>query len=417
MDIRIPQLSEGIEGGTVVSVLIAEGQAVRKEQDLLEIETKKAIAPIPSPAAGTVRKIHVKAGDDVAVGQVVVSLATDEAAGAAVAEPSAPTARPAATPRPAARPAASGPMVRPPSPSGAPPPAAPSIRRMAMQLGLDLSRVSGSGYGGRITLEDLQAYVAQAMAGGSGAQAAPAAPRVDFAKWGPVTEEPLSPVRRAVADQMTSAWSEIPHVTQFDDADVTAVEALRKRYGGTYEQRGAKLTLTAFILKAVVAALKAFPRFNASLQEADKTLILKRYYHLGVAVDTEAGLMVPVLREADRKNLLTISAELQALAEKARARKVTLEELQGGTFTISNLGGIGGAHFTPIINRPEVAILGVGRGVMRPVLKDGTVEGRLLLPLALSYDHRVVDGADGARFIRAVVEALERFPEADVKLS
>jgi pyruvate dehydrogenase E2 component (dihydrolipoamide acetyltransferase) len=243
---------------------------------------------------------------------------------------------------------------------------------------------------------------------------------VDFSKWGPVERKPATSLRRKIGEKMSESWTTIPHVTQFDEADITALMELRKKYSAAYEKKGAKLTVTHFIMKAVVAALKKYPAFNASLDESSGEIVFKKYFHLGVAVDTEQGLIVPVLRDADKKSLFELAKELDALAEKTRQRKVSIEELKGGSFTISNLGSIGGQYFTPIINKPEVAILGVSRGVLKPVVvklkTKEVVEARLMMPLALSYDHRVVDGADGARFMRTLVEALQNFEEKEVKL-
>lgn len=419
MDIRIPHLGEGADSGTIVNIYVKEGDKVAKDQTILELENEKAVAPIPSPLAGTVKKILVKVGDKVTVGQAIVTL--DGAAGAA-APPAGPRpvekqAVPSPAPAPAAVPSGSGYVYH--SPSGAPPPAAPSVRKVARELGIDLALVRGSQAGGRIVMEDLRAYIQALQAGSAAKTAAAAKPspeRVDFSKWGPVTRKPVSSLRQKIGQKMTESWTSVPHVTQFDEADITELMTIRKKHAEAYEKKGAKLTITPFLIKAAVSALKKYPSFNASLDEASHEIILKSYYHIGVAVDTEAGLIVPVLRDADKKSLLEIAKSLEELADKTRSRKVTVDELKGGTFTISNLGSIGGTHFTPIVNAPEVAILGVGRGAMKPVLKEKNFEARLLLPLALSYDHRAVDGADGARFIREVVEALERFKESDVKL-
>jgi pyruvate dehydrogenase E2 component (dihydrolipoamide acetyltransferase) len=311
------------------------------------------------------------------------------------------------------------------SSSGFAPPAAPSIRKMASELGIDLGRVRGSERGGRIILQDVANYIrylqSVVFSGGAAPAGAAQAPKpvaesIDFSKWGPVTKKPLTSLRKKIAEKMQESWTTIPHVTQNDEADVTAVMALVKKYAPDYEKKGVKLTLTAVILKACTVALKKFPGFNASLDEAAGELVLKNYYHVGVAVDTEQGLIVPVLRDVDKKDLLRISKELGELAEKTRQRKVGMDDLKGGTFTVSNLGGIGGQHFTPIINKPEVAILGVSRGMAKAVVIDKKIEQRVLMPLSLSYDHRVVDGADGARFIRELVQAIEKFPEDELRL-
>jgi pyruvate dehydrogenase E2 component (dihydrolipoamide acetyltransferase) len=288
---------------------------------------------------------------------------------------------------------------------------------------VDLTRVPGSGHGGRIMLEDLRAYIQQLQRGTfeSPAARAPAQPKtaaehIDFGKWGPYTRKPLSSLRKVIARRMQESWSTVPRVTQFDEADITDIVALRKKYAGNYEKKGGHLTLTPFLMKVVADALKKNPIFNSSLDEAAEEIVFKDYYHIGVAVDTEQGLIVPVVRDVNKKDLLQLSKELAELAEKARQRRIAADELKGGTFTISNQGGIGGSFFTPIVNKPEVAILGVGRGVLKPVVRGDKIEPRMMLPLGLSYDHRVIDGGMAARFIMEIVKALEGFKEADVRL-
>jgi pyruvate dehydrogenase E2 component (dihydrolipoamide acetyltransferase) len=293
-------------------------------------------------------------------------------------------------------------------------PAAPSVRQLAREIGIDITEVSGSGAGGRISLEDVKRYArdlhtrpaVQPLRG-----ELPAVTLPDFTTWGAVQRQPMSNVRRATAERMAQSWATIPHVTQFDQADITDLEELRQHYAAQWARSaGGKLTITAVVLKVVAAALKRFPQFNASIDMGTSEVIHKTYYHIGVAVDTERGLLVPVIRDVDQKNIRELSVELPALAERARNRKITLEELQGGTFTITNLGGLGGTNFTPIINAPEVAILGLARSRREPVYNDSTGQWtpRLMLPLALSYDHRLIDGADGIRFLRWVVEMLEQ---------
>ncbi|MBI2095753.1 MAG: 2-oxo acid dehydrogenase subunit E2 [Candidatus Omnitrophica bacterium] len=421
---RVPHLGEGADSGSVVSVLVKEGDRISKDQTLIELENEKAVAPIPSSHAGVVKKIYVKAGDKVTVGQAILSL---ETSGSEEAFPSTPTK--IASPRHPAELAMTGGGVGDfvyHSSSGAPPPASPTVRRLAKDLGIDLAKVKGSEAGGRIVLSDLKAYVRRLRDLAESAKtpspsAAGKAPseKVDFSKWGKISVRPSSSLRRKIGQRMTESWTTVPHVTQFDEADITSLMALRKKNAGAFEKKGAKLTLTPFVMKAVVAALKKYPAANASLDEETQEIIFKEYIHLGVAVDTESGLIVPVVRDADKKSLLQIAQELEGLAEKTRQRKISLEELKGGSFTISNLGSIGGGPFTPIINKPEVAILGVGRGALRPVVVSAAgqekIESRLMLPLALSYDHRVLDGADGARFIREVAHNLENFKEKDVK--
>jgi pyruvate dehydrogenase E2 component (dihydrolipoamide acetyltransferase) len=290
-------------------------------------------------------------------------------------------------------------------------PAAPSVRRAARELGVDIHDVKGSGPAGRISVDDVKAHVKKVMLGG-GPRAVVVGPGPvtlpDFARWGAVERTPMRAVRRKTADHLSTAWTQIPHVTQFDEADVTVIEDLRQQFGKRAEAAGGKLTVTAIALKVVAAALRAFPQFNASVDIASGEIVLKKYVHIGVAVDTDRGLLVPVIRDVDRKNILEISRDLAQLSEKARAGKTSLEELQGGCFTITNLGGIGGTHFTPIVNHPEVAILGLSRSRMAPVWQGGQFVPRLMLPLSLSYDHRVIDGADGIRFLRWVAEALQQ---------
>lgn len=432
MDVKLPQLAEGVEGGTVVNILISEGQEVAKDQAIMELETQKAVGSIPAPSAGVVTKIHVKQGMEVSVGQVLISLESRGAAASAAkpAEASAPESKaarqPESSPAPAA-PRAAG-DYRYESKSGAPPPAPPSLRKIARDLGIDLTRIRGSEAGGRINLADVRAYIqrlqenaGQAQPPGAAAQpaAAPAAAApeaIDFSKWGPVRREKMSPLRRTVSRRMVESWTTIPKINQFADADITVLLALRKKHGANFEKKGSRLTLTAFLLLVLGRALKKHPRANASMDEASLEIIYKDYCHVGVAVDTEGGLIVPVLRDVDQKNLLQLSEELRALTEKTRGRKIAIEELQGGTFTISNQGSIGGSHFTPIIYAPQVAILGVGQGQAKPVAIDGKIAIRTILPLCLAYDHRVLDGADAVRFLKDVIAGLEAFDEADVTL-
>jgi pyruvate dehydrogenase E2 component (dihydrolipoamide acetyltransferase) len=301
--------------------------------------------------------------------------------------------------------------------------AAPSIRRLASELGIDLAKVRGSGNGGRIVIEDVRNYIqrliraAQAPKPAAAAGAAKPAPeQIDFSKWGEISKKPMSSLRKVIARRMVENWNAIPHVTQFDDADLTRILELRKKHLAAYEKQGARLTVTSFVLKAVIAALKKHPIFNSSLDEVSEEIVYKEYFHIGIAVDTEQGLIVPVLRDVDKKSLVQISKDLEELAKKARDRKVSADELKGGTFTISNQGGIGGAHFTPIVNKPEVAILGLGKGAMKAVVKNDKIETRMMLPIGLSYDHRVVDGGQAARFTVDLLAAIENFDEKDVKI-
>jgi pyruvate dehydrogenase E2 component (dihydrolipoamide acetyltransferase) len=312
-------------------------------------------------------------------------------------------------------------------PAGTPPPASPSIRKIARELGIDLHRVRGSEHGGRIIMADLRAYVqkvqqsafASRPAGPVSVIAVPAGPpqaAVDFSRWGPVKRTRMSTLRKAISGKMVESWTTVPHITQFDEVDITDLLALQKKYAPKYAKKGGHLTLTSFALKAAITVLKKHPLFNASLDETAGELVLKEYYHIGVAVDTEQGLIVPVVKDVDKKNLLEISVELHALAERTRQRKVSLEEMQGGTFTVSNQGGIGSGHFTPIVNTPEVAIMGLGRGAVKPVVAGGKIAQRMMLPVVLSYDHRIIDGANAARFMVDLVQAFQGFREADVKI-
>jgi pyruvate dehydrogenase E2 component (dihydrolipoamide acetyltransferase) len=433
MDVKLPHLGEGADSGTVINVLVKEGDRVEQNQPLLELENEKAVATIPSTAAGVISKLYVKNGDKISAGQRIISLSDGEGAPTPAPAP-VPAAKPA---RPDARPAsvaAPAPVVVAPSPASiepyeeAPPSdvpvaAAPSLRRTAGELGIDLTRIHGSGPGGRIVLTDVREYIQRLVVAARQPKAAPAAApskpvaeSIDFSRWGEVVKKPLSPLRKVISRRMAENWNTIPHVTQFDDADLSSVLALRQKYVAAYEKQGARLTVTSFVLKAVVSTLNKHPIFNSSLDEAAEEIVFKEYYHIGIAVDTEAGLIVPVIRDADKKNLLVLSHDLEELAKKARDRKVSADELKGGTFTISNQGGIGGAHFTPIVNKPEVAILGLGRGALKPVALKDKIEARMMLPLGLSYDHRVIDGGAAARFIVDLVQAIQNFNEDDVRL-
>ncbi len=420
MDVKLPKLGEGADSGVVVNVFVKEGDQVARDQAILELENEKAVASVPSTAAGVVTKIYVKAGDKISVGQRLISLSEGDQP-AAAAMPAAKRAAPEPEPETPAEEPATGAGEEIPKPVAAPV-ASPSIRKLARELGIDLSKVRGSEAGGRIVSGDIRAYILRlqkAMEKPAIAVASPAKPAaesIDFSKWGPVTKKPLTQLRQVIARRMWENWNAIPHVTQFDDADFTRLNELRKKYTPAYEKKGAKLTLTPLVLKALVGTLKKHPIFNSSLDEAAQAVVFKDYFHIGIAVDTEQGLIVPVIRDADKKSVLELAKELEQLAQKARDRKVTAEELKGGTFTITNQGAIGGAHFTPIINKPEVAILGLGRGAMKPVARDGKIEVRLMTPLGLSYDHRVIDGGAAARFMVDLVKAMEEFGEEAIKL-
>jgi len=425
MELKLPNLGEGADSGTVVNLFVKEGDQITKDQPILELENEKAVATIPATAAGTVTKIHVRTGEKITVGQNLLSLTTTETAAPAEKDASVtPPSKPKESPEPNKTEEAKAETPKEQK-SGSPPAASPSIRKLASDLGLDLSRVQGSERGGRIVLADLRAYVQKLQSSPAGPQPATAAPAgatssvakaepIDFAKWGAVTRKPLSPLRQVIARRMSESWAAIPRVTQFDEADVTVITNLRKQYAPAYEQKAARLTLTSFLLKSVVDTLKKHPLLNASLDQSE--MVIKNYFHIGIAVDTEAGLIVPIIRDVDKKSVLELSKELEALAKKARDRKISAEELKGGTFTISNQGGIGSGHFTPIVNKPEVAILGLGRGAAKPVVRENKIEVRVMLPITLAYDHRLIDGAAAAHFTVDLVHAVENFKEDDVRV-
>lgn len=436
IDFKLPELGENITSGDVVNVLVEEGQQIEANQGVCELETDKAVIEIPSPQAGRVEKVHFKKGDTVKVGQTLLTL---ETAAKPAAEPPTPAARLvepkpglAAGPEPGPAPeaAASPPVPSPattaapaidrPSPAG-PIPAGPAARRLARELGVDLVGVQGTGTHGRITPEDVQTVATQAKAAPVPApmpapvptervvSIEPVVPPGEPAQdaWGPIRRERMSKIRKTIAAQMSRSWNTVPHVTNFDDADITDLELLRK--GVPKGWLGANLRLTAipFVMKAVAIALRRHPMLNANVDEANEQIIYKEYVHLGVAVDTPRGLVVPVVRNVDRMSIAEIARAVASVAERARAVQFAIEDLRGGTFTISNLGAVGGTYSTPIINYPEVAILLLGRARWLPVVRDGQVEPRFMLPLSLSYDHRLVDGATAARFLNEVIDHLQ----------
>ncbi|HEX6412337.1 MAG TPA: dihydrolipoyllysine-residue acetyltransferase [Burkholderiales bacterium] len=396
----------------VIEVLVKPGDAVTKEQSLITLESDKATMEIPSPAAGVVKELKIKVGDRVSKGAPILVLDSKDAA---TAKPTAPpVAKPQQAPKPVAAAPAAAPREEAPS-SGAKPHASPSVRKFARELGVDLSRVQGSGPKGRILHTDVQAFVKGIVQGkapvapqGGGALPfnLPAWPEIDFAKFGPVETKALSRIQKLSGPYLHRNWISIPHVTQFDEADITDLEAFRKAQTVETEKKGFKLTMLAFMIKACVTALRQYPQFNSSLDKSGENLIVKKYYNVGVAVDTPGGLVVPVVRDADRKGVFDIAQELGDISKKARDGKLAPADMQGGTFSISSLGGIGGTAFTPIINAPEVAILGVSRSALRPVWDGKTFAPRLMLPLSLSYDHRVIDGATAARFSAFLVSVL-----------
>ena len=456
IEFKLPDLGEDIETGDVVRVYVAPGDKVEKEQSLMELETDKAALEIPSPASGVIKDVHVKEGDTIKIGQLLVTIddgsgegEAEKAAEAKTVTKEAPPVKPAYE---AMEPAKKeeqketseknaedietehkGEPVKEPEKIQAKEkktektretaavenkpaqiiPASPTVRRQARELGIDITKEKGSGPGGRITEEDLKAPATKAapeetkpapVENEPEEKSAEAAPSAD--KYGETERVAMTRVRKLTAERLSESWK-APHVTQHDKADITELEKLRKHYGKEVESLGGKLTMTSILIKAVSAALKHHPQFNASVDMENSEIVYKKYYNIGIAVDTDRGLLVPVIKDADKKNIEELSVELKILSEKARTKKITVEELQGGTFTITNLGGIGGTYFTPVINSPEVAILGVSRGSLEPVYIDGQFQPRLMLPLSLSYDHRLIDGADAVRFLRWIVEALE----------
>jgi pyruvate dehydrogenase E2 component (dihydrolipoamide acetyltransferase) len=424
IEIRVPDLGD-FKDVEVIDVPVKPGDAIAEEGSLITLETEKATMDVPSTAAGTIRELKVKRGDRVSKGDLIalVEPSAEEAAGP-TQEPSRPAA-PARAPEPAA-PAAAAPKPAPPAPAAPAAPVAatasvpvdepgfsrahatPSVRRFARELGANLAQVTGTGLKGRITADDVKAHVKRLLAAARapGGTALPEVPRVDFAAFGPVERRPLSRIQKIAGPRLHASWVNIPHVTQFDEADITALEETRARLKEEASARGIKLTPLAFVMRACAKALAAFPHFASSLDAASGELVLKKYLHLGFAADTPGGLVVPVVRDADRKDVFELARELATLADKARVGKLAAAEMQGGCFTISSLGGIGGTAFTPIINAPEVAILGVSRSVQRPVYERGAFLPRLMLPLSLSYDHRVIDGAEAVRFTTALGKLL-----------
>jgi pyruvate dehydrogenase E2 component (dihydrolipoamide acetyltransferase) len=424
-EVTLPEISENVESGEIIKVLVSVGDAVEVDQPLLELETEKAVLEVPSPYKGKIAEIRVRQGDTLKIGEVFMTIDTADVPEARTARrgvepeaaPPVPSARretaPARTPEtpeagPRATPAIRGtvPDKSAERPERAPL-ASPAVRRLARELGVDIHKVAGTGEGGRVLEHDLKEFAKNAVEGTApGPESLPGA-AAEPGRWGAVVREPMTKVRQVTARSMAAAWSTVPHVTHYDRADTTALDAALKKYSPRVEKAGGKLTITAVLVKIAASALGAFPKFNASIDTEKQEIVYKKYCHIGVAVDTDRGLLVPVIRDADRKNITQISVELGILAAKARDRKISPEELEGGTFTVSNLGGIGGTGFSPIVYAPQVAILGVARARTEPVYIDGRWEPRLMLPLSVSYDHRLIDGADAARFVRWIAEALE----------
>ncbi|MBF0491853.1 MAG: 2-oxo acid dehydrogenase subunit E2 [Deltaproteobacteria bacterium] len=399
MDFLLPTLGENIQTADVVRVLVAPGQQIKKDEPILELETAKAVFELPAPSAATVQEVLVKAGDKVKVGQRVMRWETKENFKSKEVKVSEKPTGSLATARDdkVLSPRTEG---RGPVDLNAKAFASPLVRRLAREKGIDLSQVQASGEHGRILPADLEQKQNSVASHSESKFEKPSIPLPDFSKWGNVDRKPMSQLRLAAAQNLTQAWSQIPHVTQCEEADITEVEKWRKG-------AKSKLTMSAILIKILAELLEKFPSFNSSIDLAKEEIIYKKYKHVGVAVDTERGLVVPVIRDVDQKDVFQIAEELNVLSEKARSKKLKLEEMQGASITLSNLGGIGGTFFTPIVNWPEVSILGVCRAKLTPVWKNNGVEPRLILPLSLSYDHRVIDGADGIRFLRALVEKLE----------
>ena len=428
IEFRLPDVSEGVEAVDVAEVLVTQGDVIEAGQVVCEVETDKAAAEIECPHSGRVRTIHFSVGDSIPIGAILLTLESDTASADAATlpdfAPSAPAAPPSgvssesASPRPVGSPTENRPAApakpptmheeRPPAPAG------PATRRLARRLGVDLRSVNGSGRGGRITQEDVEEFVRSHLAapdrGATAAVAATMPPLPDFSRFGPIERRPLNRIERTAAERLSAAWAGIPHVTQHDLADVTELEAARKRYVKSNTD-SPKVTMTAIMIKAVIGALKEYPRFNASIDIVAGELIVKNYYHIGVAVDTPHGLVVPVIRDCDRKNVLEVAGELADLAIRAREGKLHPDDIHGAAFTITNLGGIGGTAFTPIVNHPQVAILGMSRSRKELRIEDGKVVERLMLPMSLSYDHRAINGADAARFIVRLSSSLSNFFE------
>ncbi len=443
-EFRLQELGENIAEGDLVRLMIAPGAKVSEGQPVMELETDKAVVEVPSSVSGIVKEVKVKEGEKIKVGQVIFTL---EGAGSSRAEsarepskpvehvsgqhgarlafqaairaegkteeqalpPDQPQLRPEQFSMPTQLVKVAGPEHRDAIP------AAPHTRRLAREIGVDIYEVKGTGPGGRVSEDDVKAHAKAALAAAATVAASPAraghfvSPQLpDFSKWGKIERVSMRSVRRKTAEHLAESWNTIPHVTQHDRADITELEQLRARFAPKAEQAGGKMTVTAIALKVCSAALKVFPQFNATIDMEKDEIIYKQYIHIGVAADTDRGLLVPVIRDVDKKNIVELAVELSQLSQKARDRKLTLADMEGGTFTITNLGGIGGTAFTPIVNHPEVAILGLSRSRMEPEWIDGKFEPRLILPLSLSYDHRLIDGADAARFLRWVAEAFEQ---------
>lgn len=465
VEFKLPDLGEGIHEAEIIAVKVKEGETVKEDQPILEVETDKAVVEIPCPVAGIVEKINVKAGDSVKVGNVMMSFTTDGAKAPAKVEEKKEVKEEKKQPVGVGSSAGASARALNDTSIGhgrtgdGPVPAAPAVRRLARELGVDLKQIPGSGPAGRVLNEDVRSYAAGKLEGHfqSGQQVAgkdsaspscapgstsstsssscapapslkdkygdskgerkpleitgggnlPPADLPDFTKYGSVERVPLKSIRRKIAENMTISWSRIPHVTHFDEADVTSFEPIRVKHDPKVNEHGGRLTLTVLTLKAVVSGLKKYPQFNASLDEKNGEIVFKNFFNIGIAVATDRGLIVPVIKDVDKKSIIELSKELKDIAEKTRSGKIELDRLQGGTFTITNIGAIGGTSMSPMINYPECAILGMARAAEKPVVRSGKIEIGTIMPLALSFDHRIADGAEAAYFVRHIIERLE----------
>lgn len=435
MQVKLPNLGEGAGSIPIASVLVSVGDTVEKDQTILELEMDKSVVPVPSSGSGKVTQLYVSVGDKIKVGDPILDIEAVGGSDAGGAAPAKSVAAPAVASAPAK--VASAPRgghvvyaddfdfnedIDPNAPM---PPASPSVRRTAREIGVDLRRIKGTGGGGRVITNDLRAFVrwCQMTAFRQAGEAAReglfyprSKPSVDFSQYGDISRKPMSALRKVIAERMVENKNTIPHVTQFETVDITALNELRQKLAPGYKAKGSNLTMTVLTVIAVVKALKKHPYFNASIDEIAEEVVLKEYYHIGMAVDSEAGLMVPVIRDADKKSALEIAVDLVTLARKVRDREISGDEMRGGSFTISNQGAIGGAHFTPIINKPETAILGVGQSSLQPAVVDGQIVARLMMPITVSYDHRVIDGGSAARFAVDLKNAFAEITEAELSL-
>lgn len=427
VDINLPVIGDNIPSADVVKVNVKEGDSIKVNDVIIEIETDKATVEVPSEINGIIKKVFVKEGTKAKVGEPIVSIETYTQQESSVDEKQIPKEEFKLEQKPEEVKPIENVQVKkekehthmpqlvsiPRDISKTVAPAAPSVRRFAREIGIDINNVRGSGNHGRITIEDVKTYAKnlnQKLESGNFVGSGVTISKEtlpDFSKWGEIEIQPMSNVRRKTAEHLSFAWATIPHVTQFDKADITELEELRKKYSNQVETAGGKLTITAILLKVVASAMKVFPQFNSSVDMEKNEIIFKKYFNIGVAVDTEKGLLVPVIRDVDKKNITQLSIDLAEISKKARDKKLSLDDMQGGCFTVSNLGGIGGTYFTPIVNSPEVAILGVSKSKIEPVYINGEFKPRLIMPLSLSYDHRIIDGADAIRFLRWVINALE----------